>query len=76
MAKALKSVVIDGTEYILRHVGQPSVNGGRCNQYEVRTILESGDYHQRRDIYVPLGRSADDHLRGIYSADECEAYAA
>ncbi|MFC5039558.1 hypothetical protein [Tianweitania sediminis] len=31
---------VQGEEYILTHVGQPTLNGCRCKQYEVRRELE------------------------------------
>jgi hypothetical protein len=46
---SLKSVTMNGTEYLLLHVAQPRINGGKCNQYEVRTRDERGDYHQLAD---------------------------
>lgn len=64
---AVKTVIIDGTEYLLTHVGQPTVNGRKCNQYEVRKELKGQDaYYQCSDIYVPAYRSVEDHMQGIF----------
>ena len=58
-----KVITINGTEYILTHVAQPTVNGTKCNHYEVRTELAGkAAYHQHADIYVPLGRNVAEHL--------------
>ena len=73
---AVKTVTIDGTEYLLLHVAQPTVNGRKCNQYEVRTELEGQDaYQQYGDIYVPVGRSVEDHMQEIFGEPE-DDYAA
>lgn len=58
-----KVITVRGKEYILTHVAQPRVNGGKCNQYEVRVEFEGeAAYYQFADIYVPMGRSVADHL--------------
>jgi hypothetical protein len=67
---SLKSVTVNGTEYLLLHAGQPRVNGGKCNQYEVRTRDEQGNYQQLADIYVPLGRGVEEHLQLRFDADD------
>lgn len=57
-----KVIKIGGREFILTHVATPTVNGGRCNQYEVREERE-GAYHQSGVVYVPTGRSVKEHMQ-------------
>ena len=60
-----KTITIDGTDYVLTKAGQVRINGGRHNTYEVRKSLGGDAWHQLRDIHVPLGRSAEAHLKWV-----------
>lgn len=72
---AVKTVTIDGTEYLLTHVAQPTVNGRKRNQYEVRKVLEGQDaYHQFGDIYVPAGRRVEDYMQEIFGEPDFSDY--
>jgi len=69
-----KLIKIDGREFILTHVATPTVNGGRCNQYEVREEREDA-YHQFGDIYVPAGRSVQEHMEWWLDTDDKRTFA-
>lgn len=72
---AVKTIIIDGTDYLLSHVAQPTVNGRKCNQYEVRKELEGQDaYHQCGDIYVPVGRRVEDYMQEVFGEPDFDDY--